>query len=61
MFIVSWTIERSQDDTRDHFILCDTIDEARSEGARLSRSDDVYCWAISKVIDASEPHWMDGT
>lgn len=60
MFVTAWTVDRGQNDFRDYFLVFDTIDEARSEAVRLSGEPDVYCWAVMNVLDASEPHWVEG-
>jgi hypothetical protein len=26
----------------------------------LMEDEHVSCWALTRVLDASEPHWMDG-
>lgn len=59
MFVTAWTVNRGQNDLRDYFLVFDTIDEARSEAVRLRGEDNVHCWAVMNVLEASEPHWVE--
>lgn len=56
MYLVVWT----EKGTLDHFRLFESEPEARRQIKRLSEDEHVYCWALTRVLDASEPHWMDG-
>jgi hypothetical protein len=44
----------------DHFQLFEGEPEARARIALLMEDEHVSCWALTRVLDASEPHWMDG-
>lgn len=65
MLIVSHTIQRrdSIGNTAyyDCFQLVDTKQEAREKVAHLIaiHGDELHLWAVSQVIEASEPHWAD--
>jgi hypothetical protein len=65
MLIVNHTIHRKDSignsTYKDNFQLVDTKQEAREKVAHLIaiHGDELYCWAISQVIEASEPHWSD--
>lgn len=54
MFIASVTM-----DGDDHYSLHDTYAEAKAEIGLTLKQTDLYCWAISEVVEASEPHWTD--
>lgn len=62
MFIVSYTVE-SNAPTADYYELYDTLLDAQNRVSDLRRYYDqttayaLYCWAISAVMSASEPHW----
>jgi len=49
----------------DHYELADTLEEARAILEKRKLADyvpgeyDLYAWAISEVLDASEPHWIE--
>ena len=43
----------------DDFEVWDTLEEAQLHYAIVLDKDSLYCAAITKVIDATEPHWMD--
>lgn len=59
MFIITSTTVTSLGDYVDDYQLSDTIDEARLAAKRLKDKPEIYSWAIAKVIDASEPHWIE--
>jgi len=43
----------------DNYQLCDTMDEARQIVTGLiSRHENLQFYAISQVIESSEPHWV---
>jgi hypothetical protein len=43
----------------DSYQLCDTMDEARQIVTGLiSRHENLHTYAISQVIESSEPHWV---
>ena len=69
MFIIVTTLEFSRShggpSYKDNYELADTLEEAQAIIAKRKRQDYVpgeyslYCWAISEVLDASEPHWIE--
>lgn len=59
MYILSWTVNHGQNNLEDHYILFDSREDAESCVASLMERDDLHCWAVSKVLSASEPHWME--
>ena len=60
MYIVSWTVNYGQNNLEDLFLLFETEAEADSfVKENLYPLDQLYCWAVSKVLSASEPHWME--
>jgi len=50
---------------KDHYELCDTLEEAQKRIETYKHHSyvpdemDMYCWSISEVVDASEPHWIE--
>ncbi len=54
-YIVSWSEDQGR---ADHWVVSETLAEAQERGRELSEKDGVYCWAISRVVAASEPHWV---
>jgi len=60
MYIVAWTYTHPEEGVLDRFVLYDTRSEARAfVDTTLLVDDRVYCWALSKVEEASDPHWTD--
>jgi len=69
MFIIHRTLrfQRSYGEPActDHYELADTFEEAQLILAKHKARDyvpgeyDLYAWAISEVLDASEPHWIE--
>jgi hypothetical protein len=69
MFIIHRTLrfQRSYGEPAytDHYELADTFEEAQLTLAKHKARDyvpgeyDLYAWAISEVLDASEPHWIE--
>jgi len=60
MYIVSWTVNYGENNLEDLFLLFETEDEADSfVKENLCPLDHLHCWAVSKVLSASEPDWME--
>lgn len=69
MYIVNRTLrfKRSHGEPNytEHYQLADTFEEAQAIVADYRTRDyvpheyDLYAWAISEVLDASEPHWIE--
>ena len=69
MYIVNRTLrfQRSYGEPSytEHYQLADTLEEAQAIVADHRSRDyvpgeyDLYAWAISEVLDASEPHWIE--
>jgi hypothetical protein len=57
MYLVAWADKPT---AVDHFQLFEGEPEARARIALLMEDEHVSCWALTRVLDASEPHWMDG-
>ena len=62
MYILAYSFENTTNrvsDLEDHFQLFSyRADAERMRDTLLARGD-LYCWAITKVLDASEPHWEE--
>ena len=61
MYILSYTTEdKSQGvtDWNDHYELFQTEDAADLVVAKLLEDEAIVMWAVSKVLSASEPHWV---
>ena len=52
-YIVSFSEDRGG---TDHWGVFDTLAEAQKHVRKWSEKEGVYCWAISQVVAASEPH-----
>ena len=69
MYIVNRTLrfQRSYGEPayQDHYELADTLEEAQAIVDKHNRRDyvpgeyDLAHWAISEVLDASDPHWIE--
>jgi len=59
MYVITSTLMNSDGDYLDDYQLADTIDEAQQAAEVLKQKPEIYSWAIAKVIDASEPHWVE--
>ena len=65
MLIVNHTIQRKDSiggvTYHDCYQLVNTKQEAREKVAHLIaiHGDELHLWAVSQVIEASEPHWAD--
>lgn len=69
MYIINRTLrfQRSYGESayQDHYELADTLEEAQAIIEKHKAMDyvpgeyDLYAWAISEVMDASEPHWIE--
>lgn len=64
MFIVHHTVKyvsHNNETFTDNYQLADTREEAREivQGLIGRLGDDLYCYSISKVLEASEPHWVE--
>lgn len=58
MYVITSTLMNSNGDYLDDYQLADTIDEANQAVEVLKQRPDIYSWAIAKIIDSSEPHWI---
>lgn len=60
-YIVAWTAEHgpSVQDLVDHFDVYDELAAAETLVEKLREREDVYCWAVTKILSASEPHWTE--
>lgn len=66
MLIVNHTLKYVSDNKtirEDHYQLAETYDEARKIVTNIIsiHGDYLYCYAISDVLEASEPHWTKKT
>ncbi len=60
MWIVCYTIYcRENDLYEDHFEVIEDKAEAQNRYRALLKLKDLYCAAISRVVEATEPHWED--
>jgi hypothetical protein len=65
MLIVSHTLMRNDSignkTYTDNYQLVDTLEEARQAVTQIIslHGDELHCYAISQVIEASEPHWAN--
>jgi hypothetical protein len=60
MYVLAWSINQGDNDIEDFFILCHTKREAEIELETMQAFvGDLHCAAIAKVVQATEPHWME--
>jgi hypothetical protein len=57
-YIVAWTLAL-EDMHEDHYVVCEDFAEAVKSYEMLGSEESVWCAALTKVMDATEPHWMD--
>lgn len=60
MFITAWTINKGGNDLPDAFTVSDDLAIARAFYRDACGKHGLHCAAIAQVIEATEPHWMDG-
>lgn len=60
MFVTAWTINKGGNDLPDAFTVSDDLATARAFYQDAVALPDLHCAAIAQVIEATEPHWMDG-
>jgi hypothetical protein len=58
-YIVVWTTGSSEADRRDFYSVHETFARALKEYDVRVAEDDLYCAAITQVVGATEPHWME--
>lgn len=63
MYIVVWTVKHhdewtNRDVCEDHYVVFDDITEASKTYDMLGSEECVHCAGITRVMDATEPHWM---
>lgn len=45
---------------QDHWLICETLSKAQEQFKEIDDcNNDIHCWNISKIIEASEPHWTE--
>ena len=58
-YIVAQTYWDSEEQLVDAYEIWETLEEAQLHYSILLDKDSLYCAAITKVMDATEPPWMD--
>ena len=59
MFQLSWSINHGNNNIEDFFTIHDDLPSAKKDCEKLNSETVLHCWSISKIIAASEPHWVD--
>jgi hypothetical protein len=62
MYIVAWTVRRefaNRDEYEDHYVVYSSLEHAQKSFRLLLEEDLVWCVALTKVVDATEPHWLE--
>ena len=61
MKLLAWTLNRGNNDLEDFYSIHDTEAEAREYLDQQLKEDGeiMHMWAISDILSASEPHWME--
>jgi hypothetical protein len=57
-YIVTWTLTQEYMH-EDCYVVCEDFAEAVKSYEMLRNEEGVWCAALTKVMDATEPHWMD--
>ena len=60
-YIVVWTVQTELADRyeyEDHYVVFDDITEASKTYDMLGSEESVYCVGLTRVMDATEPHWL---
>lgn len=58
--IVSWAINHGNNNIEDFWMIHSTEAEARQQLETLiATEDNLWCWAISRPVEVSEPHWLE--
>jgi len=60
MKLLAWTLNRGEDDLEDFYSIHNDMTEAREYLDQQLKEDGeiMHMWAISEIMDASEPHWV---
>ena len=58
MYLCAWTINHGENVLTDHYELLNNIEEVDKWKKEIHHV--AHCWAVSKILDASEPHWIEG-
>lgn len=63
-YIVVWTVKHhdewtNRDEYEDHYVVFGDEGAAQRAFRLLLEEESVWSVAITKVVDATEPHWMD--
>ena len=59
MFQLSWSINHGNNNIEDFFTIHDDLLAAKKDCENINSEANLHCWSISKIIDGSEPHWID--
>jgi len=63
-YIVVWTVQTELADRyeyEDFYVVYGDEDTAQKGFRLLLEEESVWCAAITKVVDATEPQWLDGS
>lgn len=61
MFMTCWTLDLGDNAFEDFYQLHETEDEATKHFDLLHHlNDNLFCAAVTKVMTATEPQWMEG-
>ena len=60
MKLLAWTLNRGENDLEDFYSIHNDMTEAREYLDQQFKEDGeiMHMWAISDILDASEPHWV---
>ena len=59
-WIVAYSINHGSNDITDHWTVHATENEARSNYDAAWALENVHCATVARMIDATEPHWLEG-
>lgn len=58
-YVVVWTLQHEIDVYEDFYVVYGDEPYAQRAFRLLLNEDKVWCAAITKVVDATEPHWIE--
>lgn len=58
MYLCAWTINHGENIFTDHYELLNNIEAMNKWKKGIHQV--AHCWSVSKILDASEPHWVEG-
>lgn len=58
MIVVFWTTGTLHS-SHDHYIIFEDVAEAQAKFESLKTEDNILCFGLAPITQASEPHWIN--